>query len=158
VICLQLIQHNKLVWSDNKIKDEDLNISDKQPKAIFGSPGIGKTIMMKRFANECPLKYWVVKVPLTQHRSFVQNKPTTADVLKQFLNSDKKVDQQVIKYFQRLKQILFLFDGVDELDNKTITIVISVVKQLIDEGYQILIFGRTYLKEMLTTELQIYSI
>jgi ankyrin repeat protein len=54
--------------------------------------------------------------------------------------------------------MLFLFDGVDELDNKTITIVISVVKQLIDEGYQILIFGRTYLKEMLTTELQIYSI
>jgi ankyrin repeat protein len=158
VICLQLIQHNKLVWSEKEIKEEDLNISEKQAKAIFGPPGIGKTVMMKRFANKCPLNYWVVVVPLTQHRSFLKNEPTTADVLKQFLNSDKKIDQQVIKYFQRLKQILFLFDGVDELDNKTITIVISVVKQLIDEGYQILIFGRTYLKEMLTTELQIYFV
>jgi ankyrin repeat protein len=158
VICLQLIQHNKLAWSDNKINEGDLNISGKHAKAIFGSSGIGKTVMMKRFANECPLKYWVVMVPLTQQRSFLKNEPTTADVLKQFLNSDKKIDQQVIKYFQRLKQILFLFDGVDELDNKTITIVVSVVKQLIDEGYQILIFGRTYLKEMLTTELQIYFV
>jgi aspartate/glutamate racemase len=52
---------------------------------------------------------------------------------------------------------LFLFDGLDELDNKNITIVIDVVKRLIDKGYQILIFGRTYLKEMLITELQIYS-
>jgi hypothetical protein len=155
VICLQLIQHNQLVWSENEIKEEDLNISEKQAKAIFGPPGIGKTIMMKRFANNCRLNYWVVVVPLTQHRSFLKNEPTTADALKQFLNNDKKIDQQVIKYFQRLKQILFLFD---ELDNKTITIVISVVKQLIDKGYQILIFGRTYLKEMLTTELQIYFV
>jgi ankyrin repeat protein len=156
VICLQLIQHNKLAWSDHKIKEEDLNISDKEAKVIFGSPGIGKTVMMKRFANKCPLKYWVVMVSLTQDISFLKNKQTTADVLQQFVISDKKIDQQVIKYFQTLKQILFLFDGLDELDNENIKIVIDVVKRLIEEGYQILIFGRTYLKEMLTTELQIY--
>jgi ankyrin repeat protein len=68
------------------------------------------------------------------------------------------IDQQVINYFQRSKQMLFLFDGLDELEKKNITIVIDVVKRLIDEGYQILIFGRTYLKEMLRTELQIYSV
>jgi ABC-type molybdate transport system ATPase subunit len=45
------------VWSDSKIKEEGLNISDQKVKAIFGSSGIGKTIMMKRFANTCPLKY-----------------------------------------------------------------------------------------------------
>ncbi|KAH0819087.1 hypothetical protein GEV33_003704 [Tenebrio molitor] len=158
IIYLQLIQDNKLVWSDNKINEEDLNISNQKVKAIFGSPGIGKTIMMKRFANTCPLKYWVVMVPLTQHSSFLKNKPSTVEVLKHFLDSDKTIDQQVLNYFQRFKQILFLFDGLDELDNKNITIVINVVKRLIDEGYQILIFGRTYLKEMLVTELQIYSV
>jgi hypothetical protein len=58
-----------------------------------------------------------------------------------------------IKQIYNILFYLFLFDGLDELNN-----VINTMKELKDEGYKIWIFCTKYLEKTLRRELQIYSV
>jgi ankyrin repeat protein len=155
---LQLTDNNKLAWVENKIKAEDLLILDKQVSVVCGTPGIGKSTMMKSLANECPLNYWVIIVPLKQHSWFFKKPSSTAKVLEYLFGSDNKIDQTILQYFKNTRRILFLFDGLDELDSNSISNAINIMKQFKDEGYKIWIFCTKYLEKTLRRELQIYSI
>jgi ankyrin repeat protein len=155
---LKLTDNNKLAWVDNKIKAEDLLILDKQVSVVCGTPGIGKSTMMKSLANECPLTHWVIIVPLKQHSWFFKNPSSTAKVLEYLFGSNTKIDQAILQYFKNSRHILFLFDGLDELDSNSISNAINIMKQFKDEGYKIWIFCTKYLEKTLRRELQIYSI
>jgi energy-coupling factor transporter ATP-binding protein EcfA2 len=155
---LKLADNNKLAWIDKKIKSEELLILDKQVNVVCGTPGIGKSTMMQSLANECPLNYWVIIVPLKQHSWFFKKASSSAKVLKYLFGSNNKIDQAILQYFKNSRQILFLFDGLDELDSDSISNVINTMKELKDEGYKIWIFCTKYLEKTLRSELQIYSI
>jgi ankyrin repeat protein len=155
---LQLIDNNKLAWIDNKIKAEDLLILDKQVSVVCGTPGIGKSTMMKSLANECPLTHWVIIVPLKQHSWFFKNPSSIANVLEYLFGSNNKIDKAILQCFKESRDILFLFDGLDELDSDSISNVINTIKQLKNEGYKIWIFCTKYLEKTLRHDLQIYSI
>jgi uncharacterized protein Smg (DUF494 family) len=155
---LKLTDDNKLAWMDNKIKAEELLISDKQVNVICGTSGIGKSTIMKRLANEYPLNCWVIIVPLKQHSWFFKKPSSTANVLEYLFGNNNKMDQAILQCFKKSREILFLFDGLDELDSDSISNVINTMKQLKDEGYKIWLFCRKYLEKTLRRELQVYSI
>jgi predicted NACHT family NTPase len=148
---LQLTDNNKLAWVDNKIKAEDLLILDKQVSVVCGTPGIGKSTMMKSLANECPLTHWVIIVPLKQHSWFFKKPSSTAKVLEYLFDSNNKIDQAILQYFKNSRHILFLFDGLDELDSNSISNAINIMKQFKDEGYKIWIFCTKYLEKNFKT-------
>jgi HKD family nuclease len=100
----------------------------------------------------------VIIVPLKQHSWFFKKRSSSAKVLKYLFGSNNKIDQAILQYFKNSRQILFLFDGLDELNSDSISNVINTMKELKNEGYKIWIFCTKYLEKTLRSELQIYSI
>jgi hypothetical protein len=62
--------------------------------------------------------------------------------LEYLFGCNNKIDQATLQYFAKSREILFLFDGLDELNS-----VINTMKELKDEGYKIWIFCTKYLEK-----------
>jgi hypothetical protein len=62
--------------------------------------------------------------------------------LEYLFGCNNKIDQAILQYFAKSREILFLFDGLDELNS-----VINTMKELKDEGYKIWIFCTKYLEK-----------
>jgi ankyrin repeat protein len=135
--------------SDDFVKDVDvLTHFSNKINLICSEPGMGKSVMMQFLKMQYSSEFWVLSINLGEHSEFFKQKHNVKEILEHFLQIES-VNSFVRKtaeiYFSK-KQIIFLWDGFDELPGVCADSVIDSVKNLASEGYSQWLSARSDLR------------
>lgn len=127
------------------------HILDGPINIICGGPGMGKTTTMNHLQSIYPNNFWTIGIDLKAHYLFLKNKHSFEDVLKHFLNTEETdvFISKLKEIFLKRKQIVFFFDGLDELDNDSLKNVLHHIKELSENGFRVWISSRQNLQNYL---------
>jgi ankyrin repeat protein len=149
--------NSKELKSEDFVQDSDVFTHfDNKINVICADPGMGKSIMMKFLKFNCPLSFWVVMVNLSEHTGFFKKKHNVQEILTYFLKIEGRnvLAEHVVTLLSSKKQLIFLWDGFDELPKESIEGVISAVKNLALEGYSQWLSARSNSKNFLQETFQ----
>ncbi|KAJ3652448.1 hypothetical protein Zmor_018410 [Zophobas morio] len=138
----KLLPDNILEWMDYKFDPKMSSIFDNDKSLVVGESGIGKTTMMTCLAHNCPLNYWIVIVSLQQQSSLLKEEETTDKIIKEFLVPTKrsKLDDRVTKELLEKKQVIFFFDGLNELTTTHLNKAVTLITNIAEQGFKVWIF------------------
>jgi ankyrin repeat protein len=149
--------NSKELKSEDFVQDADVFTHfDNKINVICADPGMGKSIMMKFLKFNCPSSFWVVMVNLSEHTGFFKKKHNVQEILTYFLRIEGRnaLAEHVVTLLSSKKQLIFLWDGFDELPKESIEGVISAVKNLALEGYSQWLSARSNSKNFLQETFQ----
>jgi ankyrin repeat protein len=129
---------NKESKSDDFVKDVDvLTHFSNKINLICSEPGMGKSVMMQFLKMQYSSEFWVLSINLGEHSEFFKHKHNVKEILEHFLQieSDNSFVRKTAEIYFSKKQIIFLWDGYDELPGVSADSVIDAVKNLASEGY-----------------------
>lgn len=142
------------------VSDSDLVFHFKNPlNIICANPGMGKTTIIQHLKFIYPSMFWIVTVNLNHHVNFFNKQPTASEIIDYFLSREQKAFvKNIIKILTSNKQLIFLWDGFDEISNESIPKIVHVVKTLNQEGYFQWLSARSHLKEFLESTFNTFAL
>ncbi|XP_063913940.1 uncharacterized protein LOC135130477 isoform X2 [Zophobas morio] len=152
---------SKTLKPEDFVQDKNLLSHFKNKiNVICAEPGMGKSVTMKNLALACPSDHWVVMISLGEHATFFQQERDSSEVLKYFLKMEQQTPfvKHVTDALSSKKQILFLWDGFDELPDKCVKFVVKAVKDMASEGYPQWVAARTNSRELLQKAFTVLSL
>jgi hypothetical protein len=115
--------NSKELKSKDFVQDSDVFTHfDNKINVICADPGMGKSIMMKFLKFNCPSSFWVVMVNLSEHTGFFKKEHDIQEILNYLLSIEGRdaLAEQVVTLLSFKKQLIFLWDGFDELPKESI--------------------------------------
>ncbi|XP_044267748.1 uncharacterized protein LOC123013350 [Tribolium madens] len=144
---------------DLKFLNVDAFVDDLQVLGYFKNrlniictdPGMGKSITTNYLKYSSSNNTWVITVKLNLHINFFKEKRSISEVINYLLSSEKKSQlvKNIINVFESKKQLVFFWDGFDEVPKEALNGAIEAVKSLNHEGYIQWLAARTSLKKFL---------
>jgi ankyrin repeat protein len=111
---------------------------DNRINIICADPGMGKSILMKNLKNSS--KSWTVLVQPKDHSRYFRAKNTNIDdfieyiVSKTYKNCDGFV-RELVQILVEDCQIMFIWDGLDEVVDENLQVILTVIARLSTRGY-----------------------
>jgi ankyrin repeat protein len=147
--------------SDDFVKDVDVltHFSNKM-NLICSEPGMGKSVMMQFLKMQYSSDFWILSINLGEHSEFFKQKHNVKDILNYFLENEEvnSFGRKTAEIYFSKKQIIFLWDGFDELPGVGADSVIDSVKNLASEGYSQWLSARSDLRESLESAFNTLSL
>ncbi|EFA03955.1 hypothetical protein TcasGA2_TC014099 [Tribolium castaneum] len=118
---------------------------------ICTDAGMGKTITTNYLKYLSSNNVWVVTVKLNRHLNFFKEKRSLTETINYLLSQEKKslLAKNIIDVFESKKQLVFFWDGFDEIPKEALHGAVETVKSLSQEGYIQWLSARTNLKKFL---------
>ncbi|XP_068903743.1 serine/threonine-protein phosphatase 6 regulatory ankyrin repeat subunit B-like [Tenebrio molitor] len=147
--------------SDDFVKDVDvLTHFSNKINLICSEPGMGKSVMMQFLKMQYSSDFWILSINLGEHSKFFKQKHNVKDILDYFLKIEdaNSFARKTAEIFFSKKQIIFLWDGFDEIPRVCADSVIDSVKNLASEGYLQWLSARSDLRESLESAFNTLSL
>jgi ankyrin repeat protein len=135
--------------SDDFVKDVDaLTHFSNKINLICSEPGMGKSVMMQFLKMQYSSDFWILSINLGEQSEFFKQKHNVKDILNYFLENEEvnSFGRKTAEIYFSKKQIIFLWDGFDELPGVCADSVIDSVKNLASEGYSQWLSARSDLR------------
>ncbi|XP_063923595.1 uncharacterized protein LOC135137792 isoform X2 [Zophobas morio] len=130
--------------------------------AICAPTGMGKSTLMKFLCNTCPSNDWGSYVNLRKCNSFFSKNPDFETILHYFLRNEnskeKTTEEQIKTILCQHKKIHLYLDGLNEVNNSYLNIILDFVKEASSRGIGVWISSRDNLHEILSKTLNIVPI
>ncbi|XP_059351750.1 uncharacterized protein LOC132088082 [Daphnia carinata] len=131
---------------------------------ICGVAGTGKSTLLSHFYSEIKKKKpdcWVIRLNLVEHSDAILKLDGRTPDLMEFLINDLHVIDSNSPFsrlllnqrFEMGKQIVFMFDGYDEIDKECQKIAIQMMKSIQKKGIQLFVTTRSHVAHHLQYEL-----
>nr|XP_015839741.1 PREDICTED: uncharacterized protein LOC655486 isoform X4 [Tribolium castaneum] len=150
--------------NNNSIEETEFftNSSNNIINSVCENPGMGKTMLMKSLKKNSSSSIWIIFIVARNHAQHFWNN-SEADVEK-FLNyivteNYRKNDTElkVFQQFKSEKQIVLVWDGLDEISDKTLKIIKSIVSDVSSIGIRQWLTSRIHLENEIETEFDVFS-
>jgi ankyrin repeat protein len=150
----------KFIWK--KISIEENKIYDYLTRPInvlCANPGMGKSSMLNKLKNECHSEFWTIRIDLKTHNEFLKKQHDTDEFLSNlFRKSEDCFSDNIRDDFRSKKNVVFFFDGVDEVENQCVDDVLKYIKELSSMGFRVWVSSRNNLKEKLELRLEPFTL
>jgi ankyrin repeat protein len=154
-----LAKYDKDVISETELFDSP---STNHVNIICANPGMGKSMLMRNLKNDAPPTVLRILVCARNHALYFRKKDTDAETFIDYILNDthKKngnFNKRILKILKTRGRLEFLWDGLDEISEKTLLVVKEIIKNISTKGHRQWITSRDNLKTTLETEFNVFS-
>ncbi|XP_063925293.1 uncharacterized protein LOC135139118 isoform X2 [Zophobas morio] len=172
--------HNQITGDASELRNNHLKSFSKNEKEflsfgfsnnislITGDPGMGKTELTKSLKNNCRSKYWtVIMNPQDINLLFktLQNRESSnyLNRFESFIFNQKyphfeRLDQEFLKMCLKQKNVIYVWDALDEILSKNLDATSSLILLLSKEGFTQCVTARQHLKSFLENKFNVLSV
>ncbi|EFA03074.1 uncharacterized protein LOC103314642 [Tribolium castaneum] len=143
------------------VRDVDvLSYFTNKINIICGDPGLGKSVFLNFMSYKCLEKCWILRINLNDHTTFFKGEHSLEETLQYFVESQSKDEfvKNVICAFLLEKNVIFLWDGFDEVPSTCVPFAISIIKKLAAEEYRQWISARSNTRYFLENTFSVLSL
>jgi hypothetical protein len=96
---------------------------------ISAVPGMGKSSLINHMCQSSPQNFWMIKIDLIEHSTYFeeQNSVDPLEYFYNYTNTKSKLTRICFDLFAKAQNVIFLFDGFDEISPKFTDKVLDII-------------------------------